>query len=148
MKNIIKTAKCVVSILYVVPILCLTELSLSSCSADELEVQQNYPFEVSVMPVPKDIAKDQTVEIRIKILPNGNYQHTQYYLRYFQFDGTGELKYFNDPNYLPNDSYSIPYKEFRLYYKSTSEVSQSFKIWISDQFGNEKEIEFQFDNKD
>ncbi|MBD3905380.1 DUF3872 domain-containing protein [Chryseobacterium sp. Ch-15] len=148
MKNIIKTAKCVVSILYVISILCLTELSLSSCSQGELEVQQNYPFEVSVMPVAKDIARDQTVEIRIKILPNGNYQNTQNYLRYFQFEGTGELKHFNDPPYLPNDSYSIPDKEFRLYYTSTSEVSQSFKIWISDQFGNENEIEFQFDNKD
>lgn len=147
MKNIIKTAKRVVSILYVIPILCLTELSLSSCSQDNLEVQQNYPFNVTVMPVPKDIAKDQTVEIRIKILSNGNYQNTQYYLRYFQFDGAGELQYFNDPPYLPNDSYSIPEKEFRLYYTSTSEVSQSFKIWISDSFGNEKEFEFQFDNK-
>lgn len=147
MKNIIKTAKRVVSIFYVIPILCLT-VSLSSCSQHELEFQQNYPFEVSVMPVPKDITKDQTVEIRIKIFTDGNYQNTQYYLRYFQYDGTGELKHFNNPLYLPNDSYSIPDKEFRLYYTSTSEVSQSFKIWISDSFGNEKEIEFQFDNKD
>lgn len=93
MKNYIIKAKRFLNILYVIPIMILTETILSSCTNEQLEIQQNFPFEVMVMPVPKDIAKDETVEIRIKIQPSGNFSETQYYLRYFQFEGTGKLKY-------------------------------------------------------
>jgi hypothetical protein len=79
------------------------------------------------MPVPKDIAKDEYVEIRIKILPEGNFADTKYYLRYFQFEGTGKLQYYNTQPYFPNDIYPLYEKEFRLYYTSTSEVSQSLR---------------------
>lgn len=127
--------------------LLFTETMLS-CGNEELEIQQNFPFDVSVMPVPKDIAQNETVEIRCTILPSGKYKNTKYYLRYFQFDGTGTLRYFNQVPYSPNDSYHLAEQQFRLYYTSTSVVSQSFKIWITDSFGNEKEIEFQLNNKD
>lgn len=147
MKNYIIKTKRFLCILYVIPIMIFTEIILSSCINEELEIQQNFPFEVSVMPVPKDIAKEETVEIRIKIQPSGNFSETQYYFRYFQFDGTGTLKYYNDIPYSQNDSYELKNKEFRLYYTSTSQVSHSFKIWIIDNFGNEKELEFQFGNK-
>ncbi len=124
-------------------------VSLVSCSKDdELEIQNDFPFEVNVMPVPKEITKGQTVEIRITIQRSGNYQNTQYYLRYFQFDGTGTLRYYDDPPYLPNDLYQLEKEQFRLYYTSTSTVSQSFDVWISDSFGNEKQISFQFNNQD
>ncbi|MBD8084583.1 DUF3872 domain-containing protein [Chryseobacterium caseinilyticum] len=148
MKNYIKIAKRFASILYVIPVLILTEAILSSCNNDELEIQQNFPFETSVMPVPKNIAKNETVEIRVKIHPSGSFNKTQYYIRYFQFDGSGALKYYDEAPFLPNDVYELSQKEFRLYYTSTSKVSQNFKIWIKDSFGNEKEVEFQFDNKD
>ncbi|MCY0976838.1 DUF3872 domain-containing protein [Chryseobacterium wangxinyae] len=148
MKNYINKVKRILQILYVIPILLLTETILSSCTDEELEIKQNFPFEVSVMPVSKNISNGETVEIRLKILSGGNFKGTQYYIRYFQFDGTGILKYYNDIPYSQNDSYALQAKEFRLYYTSTSTVSQSFKIWISDSFGNEKEIEFQFNSKD
>src|SRR5690606_13426204 len=119
-----------------------------SCDKEELVVQQNYPFEVEVMPVPKDIANGQTVEIRITIERNGNFNGTQYYLRYFQFDGSGTLRYYDEPPYLPNDLYPLPTEQFRLYYTSASTVSQSFEVWISDSFGNEKQISCQFNNTD
>ena len=127
--------------------LLFTETMLS-CTNEELEIQQNFPFDISVMPVPKDISQNETVEIRCNIVPTGKYTDTKYYLRYFQFDGTGTLRYYNQVPYSPNDSYQLADQQFRLYYTSTSVVSQSFKIWISDSFGNEKEIEFQFNNKD
>lgn len=147
MKNLIIKTKRFLNILYVVPMLLFTETMLS-CSNEELEIQQNFPFEISVMPVPKDIAQNETVEIRCTILPSGKYKNTKYYLRYFQFDGTGTLRYYNEVPYTPNDSYQLDDQQFRLYYTSTSVVSQSFNIWITDSFGNEKEIEFQFNNKD
>ncbi|MBA4153698.1 DUF3872 domain-containing protein [Flavobacterium sp.] len=124
-------------------------VTLVSCSKDdELEIQNDFPFEVKVMPVPKDVASGQTVEIRITIQRTGNYSNTQYFLRYFQFDGQGTLRYYDEPPYLPNDLYQLPTEQFRLYYTSTSAVSQSFVVWISDSFGNEKQISFQFNSTD
>ena len=102
-------------------------VSLVSCRKDDdLEIQNNFPFEVKMMPVPKEIANGNTVEIRLTIQRTGNYNNTQYYLRYFQFDGQGTLRYYDEPPYLPNDLYSLPTEQFRLYYTSNSTVSQSF----------------------
>ena len=121
---------------------------LSSCDKDELEIQQDYPFEVNVMPVPGDVASGQTVEIRITIERSGNFSDAEYYIRYFQYDGQGTLRYYNEPPYLPNDLYQLPATQFRLYYTSQSAVSQSFDIWISDNSGNEKQVSFQFNSSD
>lgn len=123
--------------------------ALVSCSNDDkLEIKNDFPFEVNVMPIPKDVANGQAVEIRITIQRTGNYSNTQYFLRYFQFDGTGTLKYYDAPPYIPNDLYLLPTEQFRLYYTSSSAVSQSFEIWISDSFGNEKQLTFQFNSND
>lgn len=114
----------------------------------ELEIQQDFPFEVMVMPVPKDIAKNKTIEIRVTIKRTGNYVGTGYFIRYFQYDEDGQLKYYDDPSYQPNDIYPLQSEQFRLYYTSLSTVSQSFSIWISDSFGNEREVKFEFNSKD
>lgn len=123
-------------------------VTLLSCDKDEMEIQNDFPFEVKVMPVPKDIVLGQTVEIRLTIQRTGDYSGAQYFIRYFQFDGHGTLKYQNQPAYQPNDLYSLPSEQFRLYYTSTSTVSQSFDVWISDNFGNEKQLSFQFNSTD
>lgn len=121
---------------------------LSSCNKDELEIQQNYPFEVKVMPVPGDIANGQTVEIRITIERSGNFNDAKYFIRYFQYDGQGTLRYYTESPYMPNDSYRLLATQFRLYYTPQSAVSQSFDVWISDNFGNEKKVSFQFNSKE
>ena len=135
--------------LYVLLAILTSSVTLVSCSKDdELEIQNDFPFEVQVMPVPKDVSNGQTVEIRITIKRSGNYSNTQYFIRYFQFDGQGTLRYYNEPAYLPNDLYPLLTEQFRLYYTSTSIVSQSFDVWISDSFGNEKKLNFQFNSSD
>ncbi|WP_026706475.1 DUF3872 domain-containing protein [Flavobacterium soli] len=137
------------SSIYVMLAILTASVTLVSCSKyDELEIQNDFPFEVNVMPVPKDVTNGQTVEIRITIQRKGNYSNTQYFLRYFQFDGQGTLRYYDEPPYLPNDQYQLRTEQFRLYYTSTSSVSQSFDVWISDSFGNEKQISFQFNSSD
>ncbi|AZB29771.1 DUF3872 domain-containing protein [Chryseobacterium balustinum] len=136
------------ALLLIIPVMILFVLSLSSCSTNDLEIQQNFPFELHIMPIPKDVANGEIVEIRLKIIPKGNFTETKYYIRYFQFDGTGTLCYNNEPPYKPNDSYELSEKEFRLYYTSTSTVSQSFDVWIYDSFGNGRQISFQFNTKD
>jgi hypothetical protein len=135
------------ALLPVLLIVLLSSLKLVSCDKDELEVQNDFPFEVTVMPVPKDIVNRETVEIRITIKRSGNYSDTKYFIRYFQFDGQGTLKYYNDPPYLTNDLYELPENQFRLCYTSHSTVSQSFDVWISDNFGNEKQLTFQFNSR-
>ena len=133
--------------IYVLLAILIASVTLVSCSKDdELEIQNDFPFEVKMMPVPKEIANGNTVEIRLTIQRTGNYNNTQYYLRYFQFDGQGTLRYYDEPPYLPNDLYSLPTEQFRLYYTSNSTVSQSFEIWISDSFGNEKQLSFDFNS--
>ena len=137
------------SLIYILLAILTASVTIVSCSKDdELEIQNDFPFEVKMMPVPKEIANGQTVEIRLTIQRTGNYNNTQYYLRYFQFDGQGTLQYYDETPYLPNDLYSLPAEQFRLYYTSNSTVSQSFEVWISDSFGNEKQLSFDFNSSD
>lgn len=148
MTNITKYIKKGLALLLIIPVMLLFEFCLSSCSIEEIEIQQNFPFELQIMPIPKDIANGETIEMRLKIIPKGNFSDTRYYLRYFQFDGNGILQYYQESPYLPNDTYELGQKEFRLYYTSNSTVSQSFDVWIFDSFGNEKQINFQLNSKD
>ncbi len=120
---------------------------LSGCGKDNLDVQEDFPFDVRIMPVPKDIAVGEKVEIRFTIISGGNYSGNAYRLRYFQNDGEGQLNYLYSKPFVPNDYYAIPEKEFRLYFTSTSNVRVQFDIWIADSFGNEKQFSFQFNNK-
>ncbi|MCX2680756.1 DUF3872 domain-containing protein [Galbibacter sp. EGI 63066] len=126
----------------------VSTVTLVSCDKDELEIQNDFPFEVKVMPVPNEVANGQTVEIRMTIQRTGNYSNTEYFIRYFQFEGEGSLRYYDEPPYLPNDLYSLPMEQFRLYYTSLSTESQAFEVWISDNFGNEKQLSFQFNSSD
>ncbi|KKO89162.1 conjugal transfer protein TraQ [Sphingobacterium sp. Ag1] len=122
-------------------------MSLSGCEKEVLDVQEVFPFEVKVMPVPKEIGIGETVEMRFSIISKGNYASNNYSIRYFQNEGNGMLYYLAQKPYVPNDLYVLPEKEFRLYYTSESTFSQQFDVWIADSFGNEKQISFQFNNK-
>lgn len=119
---------------------------LSSCGKEDLEIKKDFPFEVSVMPVPKEIANGDTIEIRLEIQRTDKYSGTQYFIRYFQYDGLGLLRYYHQHAYLPNDLYPLPAEQFRLYYTSQSFVTQSFTVWISDTFGNEKQLSFELNS--
>ena len=85
--NKIKKSVSVLAFLFV----CALSVILSSCS-DELDIQQSYPFKVETMPVPKDIVRGQTVEIRCELKAEGKFDGTIYTIRYFQHDGKGSLR--------------------------------------------------------
>lgn len=125
--------------------LLLLVMALHSCDK-ELDVQTDFPFELEVLPVPKTIAKGETVTILCTIKSEGNYDGIEYKIRYFQFDGAGNL-ILSGKTLKPNDHFTIPAKQFTLYYISTSSVTQSFDIWISDNKGNERKMSFQFNSK-
>lgn len=147
MKYIFNTMKMSIGSAFLGFIAILGITLLSGCEKEVLDVQEVFPFEVKVMPVPKEIGIGESVEIRFSIISAGNYTGNTYRLRYFQNDGQGSLYYKGYKPYLPNDLYPLAEKEFRLYYTSESLVSQQFHVWIVDSFGNEKQISFQFNNK-
>lgn len=114
-----------------------------SCN-DDLEVQQSYDFTVETMPVPKKLAKGETVEIRCELKRSGTFADALYTIRYFQFDGNGTLCLNNNLTLLPNDRYLLEDEKFRLYYTSKCEESQNIVVVVEDNFGNLCELEFDF----
>lgn len=81
----------------------------NSCQDNDLQIEQDFPFEVTVMPVPNKIKENETVEIRISLNTESNFNETKYSIRYFQYEGNGKFQY-DDPPYLPNDEYALPQK--------------------------------------
>lgn len=76
-------------------------------------------------------------------------------LRYFQYDGNGNLIYQIGKEgkmaFLPNKVYFLSdakSSEITFYYTSQSNITQSFDIWILDYFGNERQLSFQFNSLD
>lgn len=121
--------------------------TLTSCD-DDLDVQQSYPFTVDVMPYPDKIANGETVELRMTILPEGNYTNTLYTIRYFQYEGKGTLKLVDGPTLVNNDRVLLESKEFRLNYTAKSADSQEIYICIEDNYGTRWEQTFEFNNSD
>ncbi|MCS3869507.1 hypothetical protein J3D55_002423 [Chryseobacterium ginsenosidimutans] len=124
----------------------LISFVFNACQDNNLEIQQDFPFEVEIMPVPGKIAEYEKIEIRISLITPSNFNGTTYNVRYFQYEGAGQLQYDNEPPYLPNDEYPLKQKQFRLYYTSQASDSHQFSIWIKDSFGNERRVDFEFDN--
>ncbi|WP_423914061.1 TraQ conjugal transfer family protein, partial [Capnocytophaga gingivalis] len=97
-----------------IAILCV---SLFTSCEKELDVQQNFPFEVKVLPVPKSIGKTDTVEIRCELRSPYQYDENRYFIRYFQYEGKGSLRTSPQGEALfANDVYPLASKgAFRLY---------------------------------
>lgn len=134
--NKIKKSVSVLAFLFV----CALSVILSSCS-DELDIQQSYPFKVETMPVPKDIVRGQTVEIRCELKAEGKFDGTIYTIRYFQHDGKGSLRMENGTVFQPNDRYLLENEKFRLYYTSASTETQTLTVVVEDNFGKSYEME-------
>lgn len=120
---------------------------LSSCE-DGLDIRQSYPFTVETMPVPKELVKGETAEIRCELKSEGHFEGTVYTIRYFQYDGRGKLKLENGTTLMPNDRYLLEDGKFRLYYTSESNEMQNLTVTIEDNFGKAVEMEFSFNAKE
>ena len=125
----------------VIGLIAMLCVSLFTSCKKELDVQQNFPFEVRVLPIPKQLPLGATAELRLEILPTQVYRENAYSLRYFSFEGKGSLRFEKGTPFIPNDSYPITHKVFRLYYTAHSIGSHAFTLWLTDSFGNEKKIE-------
>ena len=143
-----KTNKKSFGVIAILSLVIAAVCSLTSCS-DDLDVQQSYPFTVEVMPYADKIAKGQTVELRFKIKPEGNYTNTLYTIRYFQYDGEGSLKLVDGPVLVNNDRVLLESKTFRLNYTAKSDEAHKFLVVVEDNFGSSPwEQTFEFNSKD
>jgi hypothetical protein len=117
-------------------------LSLSSCN-DRLGVKQNFDFEVTHLPYKSaDVQLYEVIEIRFAIKSiEGAYNGTKYYLRYFQFTGSGNLTDERGIPFYLNDTYEVPNKTFRLYFTPQNGQQHSLTIVFSDSWGHEKSVD-------
>ena len=126
---------------------CLAIALFCTVSCDNgLDIRQEYPCAGEAMPVADGIANGETEEIRLEIVPEGNFNGTVYTLRYFQPDGKGKLEMDNGTVFLPNDLYPLEKETFRLYYTSASTDQQTIDIYIIDSFGQMQQLTLSFNN--
>ena len=126
----------------------LVSLVLTSCES-ELEIQQSYPFTVETMPVPKELNRNETAEIRCELKSEGDFDGTVYTIRYFQYDGEGTLKLVDGPVLVNNDRVLLESKTFRLNYTAKSSDAHKFLVVVEDNFGSTPwEQTFEFNTKD
>jgi len=116
-----------------------------ACS-DDLDIQQAYTFDLVTMPVQKRIVQGETAEIRCQLVKEGEYRQAQFYIRYFQPDGVGELKMDDGTVFLPNDLYPLDRTTFRLYYTSHCTDQQVIDVYIEDNFGQVVQQTFSWQN--
>jgi len=121
--------------------------AIACACSDNLDIKQDYEFEITHLPVPKKIKKGETVEIRCQLKRSGYYKNTTYKFRYFQPDGAGSLKMDDSEPFLPNDYYNLTKESFRFYYTSQSEDQQIVDIYFFDSEGNSFVLNFSFNNK-
>ncbi len=116
-----------------------------ACS-DDLDIRQDYTFDLVTMPVQKKIVQGETAEIRCNLVKEGEYENARFFIRYFQPDGVGELRMDDGTVFKPNDLYPLNKTTFRLYYTSHSTDQQVIDVYIEDNFGQIVQKTFSFQN--
>lgn len=121
--------------------------TIACACSDNIDIKQDYEFTVTHLPVPKKLQVNEVAEIRCTLLREGKYDNAQYYLRYFQYDGEGQLWMDDGEPFLPNDTYELNNRSFRLYFRSLSEDAHNLEVVFFDSFGKEFTISFTFNNE-
>lgn len=121
--------------------------AIACACSDDIAIKQDYEFTVTHLPVPKSLQVNEVAEIRCTLHREGDYNDTKYYLRYFQYDGAGQLWMDNGEPFLPNDTYELTDTSFRLYFRSLSEDSHNIEVVFFDSFGKEFPLTFTFNNE-
>lgn len=122
-------------------------LAIMACACDDtLDVKQAYGFTVEHLPVPKKLKQGETAEIRCQLVREGRWDEATYQMRYFQPDGSGELRLDDGTLFKPNDLYDIDRETFRLYYTSRTNETQAIDLYFIDNFGNMQTLNFSFNN--
>jgi hypothetical protein len=115
------------------------------CSKD-LQIKHDYDFNVTCLPVPASLEKNEAAEMRIEILrDSGRYDSTTYYVRYFQYEGKGSLRFDNGETLFPNDSYRLDRNIFRMYFlPNPTYASHQIELTFYDSYRHEHPLTFNF----
>lgn len=105
-------------------------------SGRAVEVITGYDFTIAMRPLPERIRKYFSVDIQLRIVPEGIEPSTKYTISFIQLEGNGTLED-EAGNYLSqNISYDLKNKNFTLKYTSYSDTDHYFMLTIKDNFGN------------
>lgn len=132
--------------IFVLGLMLVGVMCVVACNS-KLDVQQVYEFDMATLPVQNKIVAGEEAEIRCELVREGVYQETEYYIRYFQPEGKGQLRLEDGIILLPNDLYPLEKEVFRLYYKSMSTDQQTIDIYIVDSHGQTIQKTFSFNNE-
>lgn len=130
-------------------------LAFGSCN-DGIGIRQDYDFSLSSWHLQKQIATDETVEIRFYLDREGDYEKAEYKIGYIQMEGKGEVtdcegvKLVNREvrplAEIPGLDAENPVRQvFTLFYRSTSAKRSELKFFVRDNFGQEREFTVTFD---
>lgn len=125
----------------------LSLVVIACACSDNLDIKQDYAFDLETLPLQKTIAVNETAEIRCQLVTEGDYSGVEYSIRYFQPDGDGILMDDEGTTFTPNDLYPLTKRTFRLYYKSLGTDRQVIDIYIVNSFNQIVQKTFSFTNK-
>ncbi len=120
---------------------------LALACSDDMDIRTRYLFDLETMPVQKKIIEGETAEIRCQLVKEGNYQDAEFFIRYFQPDGVGELRMDDGTVFKPNDLYPLKKETFRLYYTSRCKDQQVIDVYVQDSFGQVVQKTFSFQSE-
>lgn len=146
------------NVLYICIVMVVSALALSSCN-DEIDIRQDYDFNLTSWYLQKQAGTGETVEIRFYLNREGNYEKAEYELGYIQIEGKGEVfdgdgvrlvnREVRPLAEVPGLDKSNPQKYvFTLFYRSTGEKRSELKFFIHDNFQQEREMTVTFDTAD
>ena len=130
-------------------------LAFGSCN-DDIDIRQDYDFNLSSWYLQKQIATGETVEIRFYLDREGDYEKAEYEIGYIQMEGKGEVtdsegvrlvnREVRPLAEVPELDRENPVRQvFTLFYRSTSARRSELKFFVRDNFGQERELAVTFD---
>lgn len=117
----------------------------SSCDTD-VDVKQDYDFEITMQKYRKEIKEGETKELEFFIKKEGNYERGEYFVSVFLRSGRGTITIGDEP-LNENTFVKVNSSGFRLYYTSLSNETHQIEVIVKDSFGKEKETIVSLSNK-
>lgn len=111
-----------------------------SCAKEELEIKQNFDYEVTMQKYRTDVEVNKPVDLVFFIKNAGKYEGVQYSVNYFLRQGSGQL--YDRKNQLLGDNtpYRVQGDTLQIRYTPTSQGDHTIEVEFSDNFGLRKEI--------
>ncbi len=115
-------------------------LLFTSCSQEELDIKQNFDYEVIMQKYRTDVAVNKPVDLVFFIKNAGKYEEVKYSVNYFLRQGSGQLYDQKNQPLQDNIQYRMQGDTLQIRYTPTSQGDHTIEIEFSDNFGLSKEV--------